>query len=254
MSIPAFKAGKLGKLPRKIHAKTLFFGKYSTSILPYLKPAIAWEKKVPTWNMYMNDQIGDCVIAAIGHVIMTMTSQTGILATPSDAQIEQVYSAITGYVPGNLWTDKGTIMVDALDYWRTNGIAGHKILGWAAIKITPSLAELRQAISLFGSVLVGFEFPQSAMDQFNHGDPWSVNMASPLIGGHCVPISEYDPTRLVCETWGALQPLSLGFLPYYCDEAYAVITQDWINQATKRSPSGFNIDVLKGDLAVLNNG
>lgn len=252
MSIPTLKAGKLGKLKPKSHPNTLSLSKYLTPILPFLRTAIAWERKVTNWTMLGNDNYGDCVEAAGGNTIMTMTSQSGIQVSPTTAQILQDYSNITGFDPNNPSTDQGTVMIDALAYYVKTGIVGRKILAWASVKIDSSLWEFRQAISIFGTVLVGFNFPQSAMDQFNSGLPWTVDMTSPIVGGHCVAVSEYSATQLVCNTWAALQPTSLGFFPYYADEAYVLITQDWINKM-KLSPSGFNINTLEADAKILIN-
>jgi hypothetical protein len=253
MSIPTLKAGMLGKLPVKAHPNTLSLDKYLTPILPFLRSSVAWERKVTNWSMLGNDQYGDCVEAAAGNTIMTMTSQSGIEYSPTTNQILQDYTNITGFDPNNPSSDNGTVMVDALAYYVKTGIVGRKILGWASVKIDSSLWEFKQAISLFGTVLTGFNFPQSAMDQFNAGQPWRIDTASPIVGGHCIAVSEYDATQLVGNTWGALQPMSLGFLPYYADEAYVIITQDWINQMKKLSVSGFNINVLENDAKVLIN-
>jgi hypothetical protein len=251
MSIPSKPAGKLGKLSPRLSSDTLIFNKYlKVSILPFLKPSIAWERKITNWSMLGNDQYGDCVEAAAANAEMTWTSQAGVEYSPTTTQILQDYSNITGFNPNDPSTDNGTVMVDALAYYKTNGIAGRKILAWASVKIDSSLYELKQAISLFGTVLVGFNFPQSAMGQFNSGQGWSIDTSSPIVGGHCVAVSEYSPTQFVCNTWAALQPVSLGFFPYYADEAYVLITQDWINQK-KLSPSGFNISVLESDATVL---
>jgi len=38
------------------------------------------------------------------------------------------------------------------------------------------------------------------------------------------------------------------FIDTYCDEAYAVLSQDWINNVTKLSPSDFNLAALQTDL------
>lgn len=252
MSIPIFKAGKLGKLKLEIHPWTLTLSKYLTPILPFLKTSVAWERRVTNWSMLGNDLYGDCVEAAAVNTIMTMTSQSGIQVSPTETQTLQDYTNITGFNPNDSSTDQGTVMVDALAYYVKSGIAGRKVIGWASVKIDSSLWEFKQAISLFGTVLVGFNFPQSAEDQFNTGQPWTINTSSPIVGGHCVALSEYSPTQLVCNTWGALQPTSLGFFPYYADEAYVLITQDWINKM-KISPSGFNINVLENDAKVLVN-
>jgi len=253
MSIPILKGGKLGKLAPKFHPDTLTLGKYLTPILPFLKSSVAWERKVTNWSMLGNDNYGDCVEAGAGNTIMTMTSQSGIQYSPTTAQILQDYTNITGFNQNDPSTDNGTTVVDALAYYVKSGIAGRKILAWASVKIDSSLWEFKQAISLFSTVLVGFNFPQSAMDQFDNGQGWAINTNSPIVGGHCVAISEYSPTQLVCNTWGALQPTSLGFMPYYADEAYVLITQDWINKIKNLSVSGFNINVLENDAKVLVN-
>lgn len=252
MSIPTLKAGKLGKLKAKSHNHSLSLSKYLTPILPFLRTSIAWERKVTNWSMLGNDQYGDCVEAAAANALMTETSQSGSQISPSVDQVLQDYSNITGFNPNDPNTDNGTVMVDALSYYVKSGIVGRKILAWASVKIDSSLWEFKQAISLFGTVLVGFNVPQSAMDQFNAGQQWIIDTSSPIIGGHCVAISEYNPTQLICNTWGALQPTSLGFFPYYADEAYVMITQDWINKM-KISPSGFNIQTLENDAKVLVN-
>jgi hypothetical protein len=253
MSIPTIKGGMLGKLPPEVHKNTLSLGKYLTAILPFLKPSVNWDGRVTNWSPLGNDSYGDCVEAAAGNTVMTMTSQAGIQYSPTTNQILQDYTNITGFSPNNPNSDNGTVMVDAFSYYALNGIAGRKILGWASVKIDSSLWEFKQAISLFSTVMVGFNFPQSAMDQFNAGQSWAINTSSPLIGGHCIAVSEYNATQLVCKTWGSLQPMSLGFLPYYADEAYVLITQDWINKMKKISPSGFNINVLENDAKVLIN-
>src|ERR1700691_4680947 len=108
MSIPTLKGGKLGKLPAKTSPHTLVLGKYLTAILPYLKTTVAWERKVPSWSMLGNDQYGDCVEAAAGNTLMTMTSQSGIQFTPTTDQILQDYTNITGFNPNDPSTDNGT--------------------------------------------------------------------------------------------------------------------------------------------------
>ncbi len=52
-------------------------------------------------QMYLNDTLGDCVIAGGYHVVGTETGNAGdgFVATP--AQITKDYSAIGDYVPGN---------------------------------------------------------------------------------------------------------------------------------------------------------
>jgi hypothetical protein len=58
----------------------------------------------------------------------------------------------------------------------------------------------------------------------------------------------YDQRGLTVVTWGALQRMTWGFLYAYCDEAYAVLSQDWISHTTNLAASGFDLAALENDL------
>ena len=51
-------------------------------------------------------------------------------------------------------------------------------------------------------------------------------------------------------TWGALQVMTWSFWEAYCDEAYAILSADYIN-GQKQAPQGFNLQQLQADLADL---
>ncbi len=53
-------------------------------------------------QIYLNDRLGDCVIAGIGHVVGVLTAGAGNQFVYSDDQILELYEAIGGYVPGHL--------------------------------------------------------------------------------------------------------------------------------------------------------
>jgi hypothetical protein len=59
----------------------------------------------------------------------------------------------------------------------------------------------------------------------------------------------YDVRGLTVVTWGALKRMSWSFLDTYCDEAYAVLSQDWISNVTKLAPSDFDLATLQTDLS-----
>ena len=69
-------------------------------------------------------------------------------------------------------------------------------------------------------------------------------------GGHCVPLSGYDANKIWCVTWGALQPMTWQFLSTYCDEAYVLLSQEWM-EASGVSPSNLAWGQLMADLANL---
>ena len=72
-------------------------------------------------------------------------------------------------------------------------------------------------------------------------------------GGHAVPVVAYDSRSLTVVTWGALQTMTWGFWAAYCDEAYAILSPDYLEQKGGQSiaPSGFNLTQLRDDLADL---
>jgi hypothetical protein len=245
---------KLGKLPPKYNRMTLTLGNYVRDGIIIAKPAKLWrEFKVPEseWGMYGNDTAGDCTCASKAHQMMLMTAHTGTMFVPDPQEVMNAYIALTGYDPATGSNDTGCAMTDVLEYWKNTGIAGHKIQGWAQIDQT-NIGEVKIAMYLFGAVDIGVQFPNSAMDQFNAGEAWSVLADDGGIdGGHDVPLFGYGAEGDSCVTWGKRQEMTWEWFSKYCDEAYAVITEDWINQATSIAPSGFDIATLTADLAKL---
>lgn len=246
-------AGKLGKLAPKINPKTLQLSKYLGTAVP-APPNKAWrEYKIDpnAWQMFGNDSIGDCTCACIAHMVMLMTAHTGTMVVPTVDDVIGAYSAVSGYNPQNGTNDNGAAITDVLNYWRTTGIAGHKILGWAQVDQT-NITSMKQAIWLFGGIDIGVNLPNSAMSQFDSNTSWEVLPNDGGIdGGHSIPNFGYGRTGTNCITWAKRQPMSWDWFLKYCDEAYAVITQDWINQATGKTPSGFDLVTLQADLNAL---
>lgn len=241
---------KLGKRPRKFNSKTLFLSKYLTNdVLPSPPEKRAYEYSVPpgTWGMLANDSVGDCVIAAMLHYIQAARSNNGEKVIFTESQALELYSAITGYKSGDPSTDNGTAWTDALEYWQTTGCFGHKILGWAAIGL--SLESLRRGINLFGGVLIGTAVTESMMQQAQTGRPWNSPFEGEVLGGHGIPLVGYGREGQTCVSWGDLLQMDPA-APNEFDEAYCVITEDWMN-AQGSSPSGLNIDELTKDLQLL---
>jgi hypothetical protein len=205
--------------------------------------------------MFLNDQLGDCVIAGAFHLIDQWTTYaTGQMAPLTDAQALAAYEAVGGYNPSDPSTDQGCDMVTALNYWRKTGFAGHKIAGYAQIN-TDNPTEIAQAIYLFGNVYLGLAMPLTAQN----ADSWFVSPGSlngngspGSWGGHCAPIVGFSRATnnagLTVVTWGQTMSMTWNFLNLYSDEMYAVISTDWINQAGK-SASGFAYSALLADLA-----
>jgi hypothetical protein len=68
-------------------------------------------------------------------------------------------------------------------------------------------------------------------------------------GGHAVDVVRYSPGTLTAVTWGRLQDLTWAFLDRYCDEAYCIISPDFLRGG--HTPNGFDLEALKADLALI---
>lgn len=244
----------LGKLAPKPHLKTLVLAKYLTPLLPPPPEKVYREYKIPldAWGMFGNDKIGNCTFACIAHLLMLVTAHTGRLVIPEEADVIKGYSAVTGYDPKTGLNDNGAAITDVLNYWQTEGLAGHKILGWAKIDHTSPLAH-HQGIYIFGGNDIGVELPNVAQEQFNDGKNWEVVPNDGGIdGGHCILESGYGADGSNYCSWGkGDQKASNAWSDKYCDEGYVVITKDWINEASGLAPNLLNLDALIADLKAM---
>lgn len=246
---------KLGKKAPKHDHRTLRLAKYLAGTpLPAAPASVSWSAKIGTLGEMLNSELGDCTCAAAGHMIQGWTGNAyGEPVILQDQDILLAYEAVGGYIPGDPSTDNGAVEIEVLNYWRNNGLgpAGHKIAAYASVNVKDE-TELTQAINLFGGIYVGVALPISAQSQI--GGVWDVtsgsNSSPGSWGGHAIPILDYDQDTFTCVTWGALQKMTWAFFLAYCDEAYALITPDWI-AVDGASPSGFNLATLQSDLALL---
>ena len=182
--LPAFR---LGKLPPRLDSRTLQFADYLSahpnnargqgttlsekralalypdgeSIAPR---SVDWTAQIPSWPMFSNDTLGDCTAAAAAHMIQCWTATAGNAFTPSDAQVIAAYSATGHYIPGNAATDQGAVELDVLNFWRQQGIAGHKIAAYVSFS-PQNFEHARQAINIFGGIYIGLALPLSAQTQ-----------------------------------------------------------------------------------------
>lgn len=242
----------LGKQSARHDPRTLLLGNYlKPSALPPPKPAVDWSQKVKTWPMMANDKVGDCTCAAAGHLIEDWTANAkGAPVVLPDADILKAYSAITGYLPGNPATDHGANELDVLNYWRKIGVGGRKIIAFAALE-PQNQSHVEDAIELFGGCYIGLALPLCAQTQ----NVWTVPPGGPTgtgapgsWGGHAVPVVAYDQRGLTVVTWGALKQMTWGFWAAYCDEAYAVLSEDWLSKNGGKDPEGFDLKALLADL------
>jgi hypothetical protein len=208
---------------------------------------------VTSWPMYGNDRIGDCTFAATGHEIQAWSRYATSEATIPEAAVIEAYSAVSGYDPATGANDNGANVQDVLAYWRKTGIGGHKIAGFAELSTLSNLTLAKQCLQIFGTVYLGINVTQSAMDQNRAGEPWDYVGDTNIIGGHAIPV-QYWATDVVGEievvTWGQRQRMTRSFWAHYVEEAWVVFSQDWlrVNGATV---TGLNEGQLRADFTSL---
>ena len=224
-----------------------------TSVLPAPPAVVDRATKVASWPMYGNDTIGDCTIATTGHEIQSWTAYSGSEATiPEDAVIK-AYSAVSGYDPATGENDNGANIQDVLNYWRKTGIGGHKIAGFAELASLDNLTLAKQCLDLFGTVYLGINVPQSAMDQTNAGEIWDDVGDDNIIGGHAIPVQLWStdvPGEITVITWGQTQKMTRKFWVKYVEEAWVVFSDDELN-AQGLTVDGLNVESLRADFKEL---
>jgi hypothetical protein len=233
---------KLGKAPKRHDHRNLILARYLPAKLPTPPSKIDHATKLPAdIGMMGNDKYGDCTIAAAGHMVQSWTLYAGRgMKTIPDADILKAYFALSP-------NDEGCNMLDVLNYWRKTGIGGDKVE--AFLEVGPAdLTMLKLAIEYFGSAYVGLSLPDE-----NTFGPWTTPTGAPNpYNGHAINVDDYDDDtqELICSTWGASQfRMSYAWYKKYNDEAYAVLNDIMLTQASGLSPEGFNWVALQDDLA-----
>lgn len=258
--------GKLGKNPYVHTLKTMRAALITAKALdalgvpPPTSPgysALVDKLCAGDWGIDGNDQYGDCVFADWSHRLMIWTAQgSGTMVKATTAETLAAYSKATGFNPSDPSTDQGADIPTIASYAETNGITvggkvyksdGHGI-------IDPVNVDHRKwAINVFGCTPIGLNLPQSALDQFDAGQPWDVNGDATIVGGHDVLLIEYGTTEPAWQvvTWAKRWPVTTSFLNTYLSEVVPVVSHDFIT-ASGTAPSGVNLVQMLADLKGLN--
>jgi GNAT superfamily N-acetyltransferase len=243
----------LGKLPTRIDPRTLSLARYlDRELLPAPPPELDLSERVISWPMYANDRIGDCTTAAAAHMVEAWTAAaTGDAALVPESAVLAAFDAVKIVDPET--GEEGAVELDVLKLWRSTGIGGHRIGAFARVA-----RDDRDLVTtgawLFGGLYVGLQLPLRAADQ-DVWD-WSGRLDGPDApgswGGHAVDVVGYDEGGLTVVTWGALKRMTWAFWNRYGDEAWCVLSPDYL--ADGRSPQGFDLEALQHDLVLVTAG
>ncbi len=241
----------LGRKRSERDARTLRLARYLGPALPPPPREVNWAAGVTGWPMYDNDRYGDCTCAAAGHMVEVWTAAAGRQRTPTAAAVLRMYEHFTPPGPEN-----GCSMLDVLRYWRATGLGKDRI-GAFALLAPGSVKQARVSMALFGGCYLGLMLPEFVVDADDIlAVPWTLRPygmrgdgAPDPMAGHCVNAVGYDRRNVYVVTWGTIKAMSWGFYGAYCDEAYAVLSSDFL--AKEKSPAGFDLAQLKADLQAI---
>jgi hypothetical protein len=250
MATTTIAAQKLGKLPVRVDVRTLALSRYvDRAALP--QPPATFDETTAEhdWPMYANDRIGDCTCAAAGHMIEAWTgAATGKPVEIPELAVLDAFDHVKQVDPAS--GEEGAVVLDVLKYWRKTGVGGHKIGAFARVSLTDETLQ-RTAAWLFGGLYLGIQLPVTAQRQ----DTWdwtgslSGDAAPGSWGGHAIDVVGYDAKTLTFVTWGSLKQMTWSFFDRYVDEAYGLLSQDFITAG--KAPNGLDLSALRSDLALV---
>jgi hypothetical protein len=229
---------RLGKRPPKVDRRTLRFAKYRTRELPVPPLTEDHYSRIASWPVLSNTKYGDCVLAGSAHMIQDWTAYASTERCPSEQEVVDLYLQLSP-------NDEGLYILDTLNLWRQSGLWGDIIEAFVLLD-RGDVGQAKQAIHLFGAIKIGMSLP----DQNTFG-PWERVQGPPNpSNGHDVALVGYDATGFWVVTWGTLIHMSYAWFTKYTDEAYAVLSKDWLNSVGE-SDDGFDFATLWDDLAAL---
>jgi hypothetical protein len=241
---------RLGKHTPKAGPRAPRLFNHLMAALP--KPAVDWAAAVKSFPMLANDKIGCCTSAAALHLAQVwLANASKIDWTPTDDNAIALYTATSDYPE----EDDGTTEARVLQYWKETGIQtsiGTETILFASVN-PQNPDEMKLAIENFGGVYIGVALPIAAqtMSTWDMSAQGTEGAGAPgSWGGHAVCIPKYDESVYTCVTWGNLLDITPAFINTYCDEAYVLISEDWLSDSGI-SPPGLNMASLRAEMASL---
>lgn len=240
---------KLGRKAVVTDTRTMRLSKYFTATLPSPPPSRDWTKGRKSWGVMLNDTLGDCTIAGLGHAVQVWTVNASREQTVPDSVVEMAYENWCGYDPSNPATDQGGIELNVLKDFKAQGFAGNTLTAFAAV-LPANREHVKQAINLFVGLYIGLNVPAYIMPPSGNVPRfWGVHpeLDNTIIGGHCVYVTGYDAGGVHFISWGENYSMRWDVWDAFVDEAYALISRDFI-ESSGLAPNGFSLADLETDL------
>lgn len=238
---------KLGKQSAKLSPKTFNFSSLLQNDLIQIPEYCNWANGF-TWPMWCNDTLGCCTQVSVASAIRIWTVTTKKPMFLTDADVIANYSAESGYVPGNEATDQGGVELDVLSRWVKTGYQGpagiNKLFAFGSVNFK-NINDVKRSIYALGGCYIGLTLPEYAVE-LNGSNEWFIDddADNSIAGGHAVFLHGYDDNFLFLNTWGREWKMTYDFFEKYCDEAYGLVSNDWLDGHSHLSPLKESVDQL----------
>ncbi len=250
-----FQMLKFGRLPRTYNPVVPHWSALKMGVPMIEVPtSCSYTNRLSAYlGSFLNDSLGDCAEAAYGHALQVWSAASGKreLTEPNSA-IEALYET-QGYVPGNPSTDNGTVLQVLLARLVKGPLPDGIPKLLAFIEIDPTIpADIDRATYECGLVYIGFNVPAFMQSLENPGSTWSTDPwgNTHIVGGHCVISPGYESGFRDIISWGYKYRMTYGFWKKYVDEAYALVSPEWV-EATGRTPLGMTVAQLEAQMAAI---
>jgi hypothetical protein len=258
LPVPLRQHGRFGRRKSDIaphfDPKHLHFADYATAlptppasfdILSRVLVNLPHESIPSLFPMDGNDTVGDCTLAGACHAQTIGRALTGALSIVPASKCLDIYYELTG------GQDTGLYLSQVISWWRTNALAGDKIL--CSVAVNPANpTEVQQALALTGYLYIGFSVPSNCIPQFDARQPWTGGTLTE--DGHCVVVTGYGLSGegletgglFRCLTWGDDQYGTIGWWQQCVDEAHILIPSEALAHPDEYMP-GFDFKTLQQD-------
>jgi hypothetical protein len=244
-----FQGGRLPPVPTKPRVLLRAYMPAAVSA----PASVDWYSNVADWPMYLNDELGCCTEAMVGHNLENASTYgDGATETITDDDVLAAYERVSGYRPGHPETDQGAVLQDVYNDFRKNGVGGHKALAFAEVNVD-DLNEVKNAISTFGAAGLGITVTQQMMDDFNAGKGWT-RSGGRRLGGHAVVAVGYDADGVYVVTWAAVVRMTWQVFRDVVEEAWIAVLPEWVNDQSGKDPLGVDLYGLGEAVAALTGG
>jgi hypothetical protein len=253
-------AMKLGKKPAVHDPRVPKLAKFMTTTAPTFPANYdAVGGKGVNWGMMLNDRLGCCTIAGIGHKLQADTKLVRELWSANDNQILGKYESWDGYVDGDSDTDQGGVESDVLLKWlkSRDGFYGHHLVAYGYVDHRDEV-QVRHFCAELNGLYIGVMLPISAQSQA----VWDVTDASlrgaaapGSWGGHCVYVYGYtsDTTgqlkTIKFISWGKEMEMTVAFWRAYVDEAWGLLTAALVKNG--KVASRLDVRAVEAEMAKL---